>query len=408
MWHIRFIYPPGMRGDGPKRIEFSLRTPDLREAAAIAGPHIAEHKRSLLLNSILRGPQRSYVGRRFEPGRMHTLEDGTRVVASSDTLTFLDADDKFLRQEPNVETERVAFQMSADQRRAVREEAGLPAMPMAPKKPLDKDLHMLEEYLGLKERNKYYAKEARHTWEDFKRFVGGKTMAECTRQDGRAYVQHLRQTRKVKTATIVKLINYLSAPLNHASEHGGIKTNPFYNVIDQVKDAKKRLPLSEADMALCRTVMLPKLRKDEKRLWMMCATTGMRHSECFAATEEFEENGIRYIMIGEKTETSYRRVPIPDALAPYLPERIDGPLFEYGVKNVSKNLLRALRRAGITDPRKVVYSLRHRAHDRLRAAGCPLDIQHEIVGHETKTAHAGYGHGYPVAVLKEWVEKIGH
>jgi len=30
---------------------------------------------------------------------------------------------------------------------------------------------------------------------------------------------------------------------------------------------------------------------------------------------------------------------------------------------------------GIADPRKVVHSLRHRAQDRLRAAGCPEDVR---------------------------------
>jgi hypothetical protein len=32
--------------------------------------------------------------------------------------------------------------------------------------------------------------------------------------------------------------------------------------------------------------------------------------------------------------------------------------------------------------RKVVYSLRHRVHTRLREIGCPIDIQKEIVGFE--------------------------
>ena len=63
--------------------------------------------------------------------------------------------------------------------------------------------------------------------------------------------------------------------------------------------------------------------------------------------------------------------------------------------------------AGIADVRKVVHSLRHRSKDRLRAEGCPLDVQYELLGHETKTVASGYGHGSPVPLLRKWLDKIG-
>jgi integrase len=53
------------------------------------------------------------------------------------------------------------------------------------------------------------------------------------------------------------------------------------------------------------------------------------------------------------------------------------------------------------------HSLRHRAKDRLRAEGCPLDIQYELLGHETKTVASGYGHGSPVPLLRKWIDKVG-
>ena len=53
------------------------------------------------------------------------------------------------------------------------------------------------------------------------------------------------------------------------------------------------------------------------------------------------------------------------------------------------------------------HSLRHRAKDRLRAEGCPLDIQYELLGHETKTVASGYGHGSPVPLLRKWLDKVG-
>jgi hypothetical protein len=68
--------------------------------------------------------------------------------------------------------------------------------------------------------------------------------------------------------------------------------------------------------------------------------------------------------------------------------------------------MRFIRRIGINDERKVLHSLHHRAKNRLRAEGCPEDIQLAILGHEKKTVASGYGKGFPITVLKPWVEKI--
>jgi hypothetical protein len=49
---------------------------------------------------------------------------------------------------------------------------------------------------------------------------------------------------------------------------------------------------------------------------------------------------------------------------------------------------------------------RSHVHDR-RAAGCPEDTRWAILGHEEKTVAAGYGEGFPVPLLKRWIDKIG-
>ena len=62
---------------------------------------------------------------------------------------------------------------------------------------------------------------------------------------------------------------------------------------------------------------------------------------------------------------------------------------------------------GITDERKVVHSLRHRAQDRLRAAECPHDVRKALLGHDDVSIGEGYGEGFPVTVLRKWIDKIG-
>ena len=113
------------------------------------------------------------------------------------------------------------------------------------------------------------------------------------------------------------------------------------------------------------------------------------------------------MVIGSKTAQSRRRVPLPAAVLPFLPKSIRGPLFNGGAPAASKRLNRFLRDVEIDDRRKVVHSFRHRAKDRLRAAGCPMDVQYELLGHEDTTVAAGYGKGSPVPMLRKWIDKIG-
>jgi hypothetical protein len=137
----------------------------------------------------------------------------------------------------------------------------------------------------------------------------------------------------------------------------------------------------------------------------------MRIGEAFEVAGEELERGVRYVIVGYKTEESLRRVPLPACVLSYLPVTIKGPLFKSDhvdpADAASKRLNKFLNAIGIDDPSKVVHSLRHRAQDRLRAAGCPEDIRWAILGHERETVAAGYGEGFPVRVLKQWIDKIG-
>jgi integrase len=133
----------------------------------------------------------------------------------------------------------------------------------------------------------------------------------------------------------------------------------------------------------------------------------MRLSEAFEIDSEMKERGCRFVIVGKKTEQSHRRVPLPAAVLPYLRRTIEAPLFKGGTPAASKRLNRFLRDIGIADKRKVIHSLRHRAQDRLRAAGCPVDLRWEILGHEKETVAEGYGEGSPVPKLRKWIDRIG-
>jgi integrase len=201
---------------------------------------------------------------------------------------------------------------------------------------------------------------------------------------------------------------WLNAAVNLAIDEGRLKFNPFAKIVPALQDKVKRLPLDEADMKACKRT-IGQLDKSDQLLFRLLAATGMRLSEAFAIDGEMTERGVRYVIVGKKTEQSERRVPLPAAVLPYLPKVIKGPLFEGGARraSASKRLNRFLNDCGIVDPRKVVHSLRHRAQDRLRAAGCPQDVREQLLGHEQVTVGESYGVGSPVPLLKKWIDKIG-
>ncbi|MDC0499797.1 hypothetical protein OAN58_02875 [Paracoccaceae bacterium] len=52
-----------------------------------------------------------------------------------------------------------------------------------------------------------------------------------------------------------------------------------------------------------------------------------------------------------------------------------------------------------------MHSFRHSMRDRLRSVQCPSDIADQIGGWTSEGVGQGYGSGYPLNVLNEWLEK---
>ena len=142
-----------------------------------------------------------------------------------------------------------------------------------------------------------------------------------------------------------------------------MKFNPFASITPKRADREVRLPLDDADMKTIKRE-IGRLDKSDQLLLRLLGATGMRLSEAFEIDSEKTERGVRYVIVGHKTEQSKRRVPLPKAVLPELRKSIKRPLFDDGPRveaRASKRLNRFLREIGIVDTRKVVHSLRHRA-----------------------------------------------
>jgi integrase len=303
-----------------------------------------------------------------------------------------------VRKEPNGEFALVAVPSVREQKAIARQDQRTATSP---------DDALIETYLKHKNITGYFEREARAVWALYKQLTNSKPLKDASRDDGRKLVDYYEK-QDLKSASIQKKLGWMIAAVNLAIDEGKLKFNPFSSIVRDRDDKQRRLPLSETDIRNLKR-NLDQLDEADQLLFRVLASTGCRLSEAFEIDGEMKEGGCRYIIVGRKTDQSLRRVPLPAALLPFLPRKIEGQLFKAEPRGAtSKRLMRFLRAVvGIDDPRKVVHSLRHRAQDRLRAAGCPEDLRWAILGHEEETVAAGYGEGFPVPLLKRWIDKIG-
>jgi integrase len=398
-WHIKLQSPAG-------RTERSLGTPDRVQAEILALPMIAEHKAKLLEAR----PRIETAWRHeYEPGREHVRPDGERVIATDRELIHLDSEGRITRRSPNGGTTYQLVGRKLTLRSVVDAITGDQSPFNDGVRPRRQertgDDAIIETYLKHVNLDPHSERETRAVWALYKQLTDSKPLKDATRDDGRKIVQHF-EGQGLRSATIQKKITWLNAATNLAIKEGHLTFNPFSSIVPKRDDKLVRLPLSEVDIKTVKR-NFGQLDRHDQLLLRLLAATGMRLSEAFEIENEQKEGGCRYVIIGKKTPQSHRRVPLPAAVLSYLPKVIKGPLFEGGAPGASKRLNRFLRDVGIVDKGKVVHSLRHRAQDRLRAAGCPVDYRWSLLGHEVETVAEGYGSGFPVPMLKKWIDKIG-
>jgi len=356
----------------------------------------------------------------FEPNLTHANPEGGEIIATEELLIYRNDNGAVTKTAPNG---RMAFRLIEGDKLspqafarvaldAMRAEVGTPRPTVATK---NSDDALMEGYMQHAGLTGYPLKEAREMWALFRELCPGVKLANATRDHGRKLVAHFEAQRPpVKAATIQHKIARLTAACNFQISEGRLTFNPFSGVVKKPKRGEagasdRRKSFTDRDMkVICAN--LGKLTVSDRLLVTILATTGCRLGEALSIkNEEEKERGVRSVTIGTKTETSERRIPFPAKLLPLLPAAIKGPLFptDDGHK-ASSRLNRWLRKeCGITDKDKVIHSFRHRAQDKLRAAGCPEDKRWAILGHEKRTVAEGYGEGFPMPVLRKWIDRIG-
>ncbi len=400
-----------------KKQEISLRTKVKSDAQVLAIPHVAAHRKRLAEAAKHRNRTAMMINKGWlYPLGKSTLEDGSTVMADENVAWIKDPSGS-MREVRNSLSLVSGFE--GDETLPLPQAATISAPDVAhfkleaPKQPkgekVDPDQRFFDDWEEEKKPGKYPLREAQKAWRTFKAVCEGKLIKDCHRPDGRAVVKAL-QGMGMKAATVNKHMSYLNSISNIAISNGHLSFNPFSRCLLDVDDEAERNPLNEDEMKLVRD-RFGEMAQDEKLLWVMLATTGMRLDEPFQIKGEQESEGIRYVIIGTKTDSSERRVPLPNAALPFLPSKITGKLFNITSKSLGARLRRRMREFGVTREGTTLHSLRHRAKDRMRDSRDPeieTKINDAITGHGEVTVGDGYGKGEAIWKLKRAIDVIGY
>ena len=253
---------------------------------------------------------------------------------------------------------------------------------------------------------------------------GNKPLSHYTRQDALQFRDWL-VARGLTGSSITRNFSYLKAVINFAlSEYALDIRNPFVGVYhDRSAGVLVRKPIP---IEAIRNVQSECHAIDDDMRWLIAliSDTGMRLAEGAGLLKEDLvglDTDLPCVRVTKhpwrnlKTSSSERHIPlIGEALwaAKRIVEADNGSDFAFprynrtsptAANSASAALNKWLKQyvpAGCT-----MHSFRHSMRDRLRAVQCPADMTDQIGGWTTDGVGQGYGSGYPLSVLREWLEK---
>ena len=251
---------------------------------------------------------------------------------------------------------------------------------------------------------------------------GNKQLSDYTRQDALQFRDWL-VARGLTGSSITRNFSYLKAVINFAlSEYALDVRNPFIGVYhDRSAGVLVRKPIPIDDI---RNIQLECRAIDDDMRWLIAliSDTGMRLAEgAGLLKQDFIglDTDLPYVCVAKhpwrnlKTASSERKIPlVGEALwAAKRIVKIDNgsdfafPRYNRGSFTAANSASAALNKwlkqyvpVGCT-----MHSFRHSMRDRLRAVQCPSDITDQIGGWTTDSVGQGYGSGYPISVLQEWL-----
>ncbi|WP_181705156.1 DUF6538 domain-containing protein [Chthonobacter rhizosphaerae] len=254
---------------------------------------------------------------------------------------------------------------------------------------------------------------------------GDRPVAELTRRDANAFRDWLI-AKGLTGSSVGRMLSCVRAVINVAANEEGIDSPRAFSSVqyDRKAGVVSRAPVP---LVALRRVQTACVEADDDRRWLVAliADTGLRLSEAAGlaradlvlhhpegAFVEVRPHDWRPL----KTASSARRVPLVGSAewaarrvlskasrsAYAFPRYVSGDGVKANAASATLNKwLIPLVPEGCS-----IHGMRHALRDRLRTVECPSDIVDQIGGWTTAGAGHGYGKGYPLTVLRKWMEAM--
>ena len=283
----------------------------------------------------------------------------------------------------------------------------------------------LEVYVSLKGKGKpkTFKNAAQRACKYVIDLAGDKPISSYTRHDGLALRDWLVK-RGLTGSTVTRNFSYIKAIINFVSSELALDMqNPFAGIYhDRNAGVSSRKPIPILDIVRVQEECL-KIDDDMRWLILLISDTGMRLAEGagLLKSDIILDTQTPYVQIQKhpwrnlKTASSHRKVPLCGkslwaAKRILLSESSNKYAFErYNQQsstsaNSASAALNKWLRQYVPDG-CTLHSFRHSMRDRLRSVQCPSDIADQIGGWATSGVGQGYGSGYPLEILHQWMEK---
>ena len=254
--------------------------------------------------------------------------------------------------------------------------------------------------------------------------AGDKRLGDYERQDALKLRDWLVK-RGLAGSSVTRNFSYVKAVYNFAASENALDiSNPFSGVyFDRSAGVKRRKPIPIDQL---RQIQLDCQKLDDDIRWLVAllSDSGIRLAE--AAGLAIEDIHLKcetpFIQLKKypwrslKTASSERKVPLA-GYSLWAAERIVSnhaghrhAFPRYNARDItsSNSASAALNKwlKDFVDIGCTIHSFRHSFRDRLRAVSCPSDIIDQLGGWQTAGVGQGYGEGYPVNILADWVQQI--
>jgi integrase len=254
---------------------------------------------------------------------------------------------------------------------------------------------------------------------------GVKSLASYSRTDALKFRDWL-VAKGLSGASITRVLGNLKAVINFAMSELAMETrNPFIGVYhDRKAGASDRMPIPFANI---QAVQRECITADDEMRWLVAlvSDTGMRLAEAAGLLREDlvdVDESLPYVRVipykwrSLKTDGSKRAVPLVGAslwaakriMSQTTKSRFAFPRYNKTETTNANSASAALNKwiKPFVPSGCSMHSFRHSMRDRLRAIQCPSDIVDQIGGWQTTGVGHGYGQGYPLEVLNEWLAKM--